>query len=400
MSASRRGGVVNARSRQAVRFIVLLGLVSLMADVTYESARSLIGPYLATLGAGAALVGVLSGVGEVMNYGLRPLWGYLTDRLRRPWALTIAGYALSVLAVPLLALARTWPLGALLVLLERLGKGVRTPARDTMLSYAAQEVGPGKGFGLHEALDQIGSVVGPLAMALVLQGAGRYDVAFGLLTLPALLTLALLFTARLLYPAPHLLEAPAHNPRGGPPGGLAGPLLRRYLLFAACSVAGLVPFPLLAFHLKVAGVLSDPAIPALFAAAMLVDAAAGLAFGTLYDRLGLRVLLGIPLLTALAAPLLFSGHPLPLLLGVALWGAVLGAHETIMRAAIPALVGREERGTAYGLFNGVYGLAWFLGSAAMGGLYELALGWVIAFALLMEGLALALFLGVRRGMVE
>ncbi|WP_448601284.1 MFS transporter [Thermoflexus hugenholtzii] len=142
--------------------------------------------------------------------------------------------------------------------------------------------------------------------------------------------------------------------------------------------------------------MPDPAIPALFAAAMLVDAAAGLAFGALYDRLGLGVLIGIPLFSALAAPLVFSGHALLLLLGMGLWGAVIGGQETIMRAAIPSLVAREERGTAYGIFNGVYGLAWFLGSAAMGGIYELSLGGVIAFALLMEGIAVAAFLGLRR----
>ena len=384
------------RSREAWRFIVLLGLVSLMADVTYESARSLIGPYLAMLGAGAALVGALGGLGELLSYGLRPLSGYLTDRLRRPWGLTFAGYAMSVLAIPLLALTRAWPAAAVLVLLERLGKAIRTPARDTMLSHAAQEVGPGKGFGLHEALDQIGAVGGPLLMALILQLSGRYDLAFGVLALPALITLAFLITARALYPAPQRLEAIADNPEGAIPRGIAHPRFRRYLVFVAFSVAGLVHFQLLSFHLKRSGLLPDPAIPALFAAAMLVDAVAGLAFGALYDRLGLGVLIGIPLFSALAAPLVFSGYALLLLLGMALWGAVIGGQETIMRAAIPSLVAREERGTAYGIFNGIYGLAWFLGSAAMGAIYELSLGGVIAFALLMEGIAVAAFLGLRR----
>jgi len=380
----------------ALRLIALFGLVSLMADVTYEGARSILGPYLALLGASGIVVGMVSGIGELISYGLRPLYGYLADRLRRPWMFTIPGYAMSVLAVPLLALARTWPAAAFLILIERLGKAVRTPARDTMLSYAASEVGPGKGFGLHEALDQIGAVGGPLLMALILQLSGRYDLAFGMLLIPALLTLGLLTAARLLYPTPHQLEASPGDRGKTLPQGTADPRFRQYLAFVALSVAGLVHFQLLSFHLKQARLLPDAAIPALFAAAMLVDAAAGLLFGILYDRFGLRVLMAIPAFSAVVAPMVFSGFPILWFTGVMLWGAVIGAQETVMRAAIPALVSREERGTAYGLFNGIYGLAWFLGSAAMGALYDLSRGGVIAFAIGMELIALSVFLRMPR----
>ncbi|GBD08663.1 hypothetical protein HRbin22_00904 [Candidatus Thermoflexus japonica] len=388
--------MLTSNRQRALRLIVLFGMVSLMADVTYEGARSILGPYLALLGASGAIVGMISGIGELISYGLRPLYGYLTDRLRRPWLLTIPGYAMSVLAVPLLALARAWPVAAALTLIERLGKAVRTPARDTMLSYAASEIGPGKGFGLHEALDQIGAVGGPLVMALILQLSGRYDLAFGILLIPALLTLGILIAARLLYPTPQHLEASPADPGKAPPKGTADPRFRQYLVFVALSVAGLVPFQLLSFHLKQVRIVADPVIPALFAAAMLVDAAAGLLFGALYDRFGLRVLVTIPAFSAVAAPLVFSGYPPLLLIGVMLWGAVIGGQETIMRAAIPSLVVREERGTAYGLFNGVYGLAWFLGSAAMGALYDLSLGGVIAFAIGMELIALSVFLRMPR----
>lgn len=386
----------NRIHHRALPFIVLLGLVSLMADVTYESARSLIGPYLALLGASGSVVGAIGGLGELIGYGLRPLSGYLTDRLRRPWVLTILGYATSVLAVPFLALARAWPTAAVLILIERLGKAIRTPARDTMLSYAASEIGPGKGFGLHEALDQIGAVGGPLLMALILQLSGRYDLAFGVLLIPALLTLGILMAARSLYPAPHHLEASAGDPGAAIHKGIASPRFRRYLAFVALSVAGLVHFQLLSFHLKKTGLLPDPVIPALFAAAMLVDAAAGLLFGALYDRFGLRVLLTIPAFSAAAAPLVFSGHPMLLLLGLMLWGAVIGEQETIMRAAIPSLVAFEERGTAYGLFNGIYGLAWFLGSTVMGAIYDFSLGGVIAFAVMLELIALGVLLRFPR----
>lgn len=382
--------------RRALRFIVFLGLVSLMADVTYESARSLIGPYLAVLGASAALVGAIGGFGELIGYGLRPLSGYLADRLRRPWLLTILGYAMNVLAIPLLALTRAWPIAAALILIERMGKAIRTPARDTMLSHAASQVGPGKGFGLHEALDQIGAVVGPLLMALILQTSGRYDLAFGVLLIPALLTLALLVAARWLYPTPQHLEVPAADPSPGIPKGITAPRFRIYLAFVACSVAGLVHFQLLSYHLKRYALLPDAAIPALFAAAMLVDAAAGLLFGILYDRFGSGVLVTIPAFSAAVAPLVFAGHPVPLLLGAMLWGAVIGGQETIMRAAIPSLVAPEERSTAYGLFNGIYGLAWFVGSAMMGFIYEFSQAGVVAFAIALELIALGVFQRMAR----
>ncbi len=388
--------MANTTRHRALQFILLLGLVSLMADVTYESARSLIGPYLAMMGASAVVVGVLGGVGELIGYGLRPLSGYLADRLRRPWALTILGYALNVLAVPTLALARTWPIAAVLILIERLGKAVRTPARDMMLSYAASEVGHGKGFGLHEALDQIGAVGGPLVMALILQATGRYDLAFGALLLPALLTLAILMAARRLYPAPHRLELSAASPGNTIPLGISRSHFRYYLAFVALSVSGLVHFQLLSYHLKRTALLPDPAIPALFAAAMLIDAVAGLLFGVLYDRFGWGILATIPAFSAAAAPLVFSGHLAPLFIGVMLWGAVIGGQETIMRAAIPSLVAPEERGTAYGLFNGIYGLAWFLGSTAMGAIYERSLGGVIALAVGLEIIALGILLRMAR----
>lgn len=389
--------MAGVRRAEAWRFIVLLGLVSLMADVTYEGARSLIGPYLAVLGASAAVVGALGGIGELIGYGLRPLAGYLVDRLRRPWALTIAGYAVSVFAVPLLALARTWPAAAALILAERLGKALRTPARDTMLSYAAAEVGAGKGFGLHEALDQIGAVGGPLLMAALLGLTGRYDLAFAALFVPALITIGVLGAARTRYPAPARFEAAgAAAPAGAL--GLRRPAFRRYLAFVALSVAGLAPFSLIAFHVKREALLPDPAIPALYAAAMLVDAAAGLALGMLYDRVGFRALPALPLCTALLVPMAFSSHVWAVLAGAMLWGVVLGGQETIMRAAVPPLVSPEERGTAYGLFNGAYGLAWFLGSAAIGALYEAWRGGILVFVGLLELAALAALLPLlRRG---
>lgn len=163
-------GIINNNSTKptALKFIVLLGVVSLFADATYEGARSINGPYLALLGASATTVGFVAGLGELIGYSLRLVSGYMSDRIGRYWAITLFGYTLNMLAVPALALAGRWEIAAMLMIAERIGKAIRTPARDAMLSHATREIGRGKGFGLHEALDQIGAVLGPLTVAGVL----------------------------------------------------------------------------------------------------------------------------------------------------------------------------------------------------------------------------------------
>ena len=191
---------------QPLRFVLLLGLVSLFADATYEGARSITGPYLALLGAGAAAVGAVAGFGELVGYALRLATGYLSDRTGRYWAIAILGYAVNLAAVPLLALAGRWEVAALLIIAERTGKAIRTPARDAMLSYVTRGMGHGRGFGLHEALDQVGAVAGPLLVAGALRWRGSYRLGFALLLVPALAALAVLLEARRLYPHPREFE--------------------------------------------------------------------------------------------------------------------------------------------------------------------------------------------------
>ncbi|MEK7699337.1 MAG: MFS transporter, partial [Planctomycetota bacterium] len=152
-SGTTGSGNNNSRSN-ALRFIVLLGIVSLFADMTYEGARSINGPYLAVLGASATTVGIIAGLGELIGHSLRLVSGYITDRIGRYWAITLFGYAINMIAVPAIALAGRWEIAAILMVTERIGKAIRTPARDAMLSHATREIGRGKGFGLHEALDQ------------------------------------------------------------------------------------------------------------------------------------------------------------------------------------------------------------------------------------------------------
>ncbi len=361
----------------ALTFVVLLGAVSLLADVTYEGARSITGPYLALLGASATAVGLVAGFGELIGYGLRLVSGYLSDRTGRYWAITLSGYALNLLAVPLLAAVGQWEVAALLMIAERAGKAIRTPARDAMLSHATSLVGRGWGFGLHEALDQVGAVLGPLAVAAVLYAGQGYRTGFAVLLVPALLALGVLLAARRLYPRPRDFEV-------GTPKLAAGGLPRPFWLYLAAAAligAGYADFPLIAYHFEKAAVVPDDRIPLFYALAMGVDALAALVFGRLFDRAGLGVLAVAALLSALFAPLVFLGGSGAALAGMALWGVGMGTQESIMRAAIAGMVPVEKRGTAYGIFNTGYGLLWFAGSALMGALYDVSVPALIAFSM-------------------
>jgi MFS family permease len=379
------------RSR-AVRFIVLLGCVSLFGDMTYESARSITGPYLALLGATGTAVGIIAGAGELIGYGGRLASGWFSDRTGRYWAITIAGYALNLLAVPLLALAGRWEIAALLIVLERAGRAIRSPARDAMLSHAASRTGLGWGFGLHEALDQIGAVSGPLIVAAVLRYGYGYRDAFAVLVVPALVALALLAAARLIFPRPRDfdLAPPALEGRGLP---------RRfwiYLAAVACVAAGYADYPLIAYHFGKAGTVPAVWIPLLYAVAMATDAVAALVLGRLYDRVGLAVVAFATLASAAAAPLVFLGGLGAAAAGMALWGIGLGAQESIVRAAVAGMAPAERRGTAYGLFNAVYGIAWFGGSVLLGVLYDRSLPALVGVAVALQLVAVPVLLALGR----
>jgi MFS family permease len=380
----------------ALTFILLLGIVSLFADMTYEGARSITGPYLAVLGASGAVVGAVAGFGELVGYGLRLFSGYLSDRTRRYWAITIIGYGLNLLAVPLLALAGNWQMAALLLIAERTGKAIRTPARDAMLSHAAGEVGRGWGFGLHEALDQVGAVLGPLIVAAVLfLRRGSYQAAFVVLLLPALLALGVLLIARSRYPRPRELEPPGASLLRLETGGFA-PLFWLYLLAGALLAAGFADFPLIAFHFERAAVVSETWVPLFYALAMGVDALAALFLGWLFDRVGLLVLVVSTLLSALFAPLVFTGGFYMALAGMALWGLGMAGQESVLRAVVADLSPSDRRGTAFGLFNGGYGMAWFLGSALMGLLYDRSIVILVTFAVVVQVTAALVFVLVLR----
>ncbi len=374
------------RQSAALKFIILLGIVSLFADVTYEGARSITGPYLAVLGASATVVGLVSGFGELLGYGLRLASGYLSDRTGKYWLITIVGYTINLIAVPFLALTDHWPAAACLIVTERVGKAIRTPARDAMLAHASKTMGHGKGFGIHEALDQIGAMLGPLIVSGVLLLKGSYRTGFAILLLPALLALGVLFTARFFYPSPKDFET--DKPQEAPFG-----FSRTYWIYLAAVAfiaAGYADFPLIAFHFEKTQTIPKAWIPALYSVAMAADAIAALSFGYWFDRRGVSVMFFAAFLSLFFAPLVFFGNFWLAFFGMVLWGLGMGAHESVMRAAVSSMTPAGYRGRAFGIFNTGYGLFWFLGSAVMGVLYDKSVMLIVLFSVAVQFVSLPL----------
>jgi MFS family permease len=374
---------------RAIRFIVCLGVVSLFADMTYEGARGILGPFLLGLGATAFQVGLIAGGGEMLAAGLRYFSGRFADRTRAYWTIAILGYAVNVIAVPALAFAGNWPAAALLVIAERTGKALRGPARDVLLSGATAETGHGWGFGLHAAMDQVGAVLGPLLAAFVVARTRRFDTAFLWLAIPAVFTLAALLVARGYDPRP------AHAPPPEPPQPLP-PVFRRYAIAAALLAAGFADFALLAFHFQSTNSVSSASIPLLYAAAMAAEGIAALAFGRLFDRIG-PVTLALGALFSIAAlPLGFLAGPAGAIPAALCWGIGMGAQDGCLRPAIAGVVSMNKRGNAFGVFQGLYGVAWFVGSALMGMLYSVSPAVMAALGVILQLAAASAFLALRK----
>ncbi|HWK28961.1 MAG TPA: MFS transporter [Solirubrobacter sp.] len=375
------------RADTPIGFVLAFGAVSLLADFVYEGARSVVGPFLAELGASAALVGVVTGAGEAVALVFRLVTGPLADRTGRRWGLSIAGYAITIVAVPLLALAQTLWQASALVIAERFGKAVRTPARDTMLADAGSSFGRGWAFAVHEALDQTGAVLGPLLVAAMIALSG-YRLGFAVLAVPGVLMFFLLLRLRRAVPRPEIFRT---GPEPVP--GAAHRFDRRfwvYSAFTALSMAGFATFGLIGFHLATRKIVPDAQIPIVYALAMGTAAVAALGSGRAYDRFGLRSLVIAPVLAALASALLLGADDA--WLGGAVWGLALGVHESTLRAAVPDLVPHDSLGAAYGVFTAVYGIAWLVGGALLGVVYGTSIAAAVWLSVGLQTVALALLL--------
>ena len=391
MAESKRQARTPARA-VALRFVLMIGVVSFFADFAYEGSRSITGPFLATLGASGFVVGFVAGLGELLGYGLRFFSGRLSEKTRQFWPMTLFGYFVQMAAVPALALAGNWQIAALLIVLERVGKAIRNPPRDVMLSHAGKEMGIGWAFGLHEGLDQAGALVGPLVMALILARRGEYRLGFATLLIPAIITAVLIVVTKFLYPRPEDLEP--HSPAIHAAG--LGRAFWIYLAGAALVAAGFADYSLIAFHLQKHSVASALWIPIFYSVAMATSGAGSLLFGRLFDRFGVAVLIPWTFLSIASAPLVFLGGFEAALVGAALWGLGMGVHESIIPAAVATMVPPERRPSAYGLFTAGYGISWFLGSAAIGFLYDVSVEAAVLFCIATGVASLPFFFAVRR----
>jgi len=373
----------------ALRFVLIIGIANFFADFTYEGARGIVGPFLGSLGASAAIVGFVAGLGELMGYGLRSVSGYFADKSHRHWAFAFLGYAVNMLAVPALALPGRWPAAASLVVAERVGRGIRKPTVEAMLSYAGKSIGAGWVFGLNEALDQAGATVGPLLMALVLYLNGGFRTGFGVLLIPALLCLAILVAARLLHPRPHELEEGAGHTL------TATNLTRAYWIYLAAGAllaAGFADFALIGFHFQKANTVPPNVIPVFYAIAMASSALASIPLGRLFDRFGANISVFGFLISAAAAPFVFLGTFVFAIIGMIFWGIEMSAQGSLLQAMLTGVIAPQKRSTAFGLFDTAYGIAWFLGSAAMGLLYEKSIVAVALFSVILQLAALPILL--------
>lgn len=387
----------------AIFFIILFGVVSLFADMNYEGGRSIVGQYLKLLGSGAFAIGLAAGIGEFAGYALRFISGTIADKTRKYWVLIILGYILQLGSLPAMAFFSGWELAVAFLFFERVGKAIRKPAADAVLSFAANRTGSGFGFGLHEAMDQIGAFLGPVLFSTLLftsrggEKLAAYRTGLLLLFIPAGIAVIITVVARFLFPRPERFELTSKTPV------IAGKGFSRsywiIVIAAGLLAMGITDFPLIGLHLKSTGAFTEEAIPLLYAGAMAIDAAAALVFGFLYDRFGTKALIGLFVAEVFTAPLVFLGSFGWIIAGMALWGISVGTQESILKAAIADRVAENVRGRAFGLFNTLFGLFWLAGSAVIGLLYD-RIGPlpVVIFSVAVQGAALVVFLtlGVKK----
>ena len=381
--------VAKRSAPSAFNFVLTLGIVNLFADTTYEGGASINGPFLGTLGASAAAISIIAGVGEFLGYSLRSVAGYVADKTGRYWPITFVGYCIYLLAVPAMAFADRWQAAAILILAERVGRAIRKPTIEAMLSYSTGKLGRGWVYGLNTAFDETGATIGPLLLALVLYLKGSYRTGYGLLLISSLLAIASLVVARVIFPVPSQLE------EGGVRTAQAKGFTRSYWLYmaaGACFAAGLMSFELVSFHLSSTGTVTDFWIPLFLAIATGFGVLASLVLGRLYDRVGLRVVLVAVVLTSLFSPLVFLGGFSAALLGMLLWAIGYATQDTLLKAIVAGELPEGKRNLAFGLFYTGYGMGWLVGSVTAGLLYAQSIPLLIVFSAGIQLASLPLFL--------
>ena len=391
-------------------FIILFGIVSLFSDMTHEGASSIRGAYLSLLGASAATIGFISGLGELVGYSMRYVFGKLTDKSKQYWPMTIAGYVLDIIAVPALALVgeHGWIAACVLLVIQRMGKAIKKPAKDTIMSFAASQEGVGKSFGIQEVLDQIGAFIGPVLLYLVMlfktEGTTFeiYSTCFAVLAIPGVITLILLIVTRCKFPDPEHFEP---EPKEYVPFKIKKEFIL-YIAGISLFAFGFIDYSIIIMHVsrtyshlasglsETSALVSTGSLPLLYAGAMLVDAVAALFFGMMYDKNGVKALVWSTVISAPFAVFVFAFDSVPMLLiGVALWGVGMGAQESILKAAVTSMVPKASRATGYGVFECSFGAFWFLGSWLMGVLYDVSIPAMIAVSVIAQLATIPLYIG-------
>ena len=391
-------------------FIILFGIVSLFSDMTHEGASSIRGAYLSLLGASAATIGFISGLGELVGYSMRYVFGKLTDKSKQYWLMTIAGYVLDIIAVPALALVgeHGWIAACVLLVIQRMGKAIKKPAKDTIMSFAASQEGVGKSFGIQEVLDQIGAFIAPVLLYLVMlfktEGTTFeiYSTCFAVLAIPGAITLILLIVTRCKFPDPEHFEP---EPKEYVPFKIKKEFIL-YIAGISLFAFGFIDYSIIIMHVsrtyshlasglsETSALVSTGSLPLLYAGAMLVDAVAALFFGMMYDKNGVKALVWSTVISAPFAVFVFAFDSVPMLLiGVALWGVGMGAQESILKAAVTSMVPKASRATGYGVFECSFGAFWFLGSWLMGVLYDVSIPAMIAVSVIAQLATIPLYIG-------
>lgn len=389
---------------EGFKIVILLGIISLLGDIIYEGARSVNGPYLQTLGASATIVGLIAGIGEFLGYGIRLIAGYFSDKTKAYWFFIILGYGL-LFTIPMLSLAWVWEIAAVFIITERIGKAIRSPSRDTVLSQTTKKIGTGFVFGLHEFFDQIGAVLGSLLFASFFFVLGNqeknlsdYQKGYSLLWIPFILLIFLVFVTYNIAKKSGDLEFITKEKHYDKNLSLTFWL---YVAFSFFTTIGFISFALVGFHIKANNIVSDAYIPLFYMIAMGVDGVFAIIIGKIYDRLkdktenekaGLLALIAIPVLSIFIPFFVFSTETTFIVIGLILWGLVISSHETIMRSAIADITPINKRGTGYGLFTASYGLAIFLGSAFMGILYDYSLILLTITVAIVEAVSIPIFM--------
>ena len=370
-----------------------MGIVNLFADTTYEGGAGINGPFLGSLGARAAAISIIAGVGEFLGYSLRSVSGYIADKTGKHWPITFIGYSINLLAVPAMALAQSWQVAAALVLAERIGRAIRKPTVEAMLSYSTGKVGRGWVYAVNTALDETGATIGPLLMALVLFAKGSYRTGYALLVVSSLLALTSLVVARVVFPLPSRLEGPddkANRPKAFTTAYWL------YMVAGGLFAAGLMSFEFVSFHLSSTGTVTQQWIPIFLALSTGMGVAASLAMGRLYDRLGIAVVVGAVCLNALFSPFIFLGTFWVALGGMLLWGIGYATQDTLLKALIAGVLPEGRRNFAFGAFYLGYGAGWLAGSVTAGFLYEYSRTMLILFSVAVQLSSIPFFIMAAR----